>query len=104
MAYKASTGDVPTGVKAAEWAVNSWYDEVSLYPFDNPGGGDMHKWGHFTALVWKASEKMGIGVAYGTKTSKKGNQMKTVYVVARYLPPGNMLTPEAMKENVLPAQ
>ncbi len=103
LAYKASTGPIPTGLEAAKWAVNSWYDEVSLYPFNTPGGGDMHKWGHFTALVWKSSSKMGIGVAYGSKTSKSGNKMNTVYVVARYLPPGNMLTPAAMKENVLPA-
>ena len=49
--------------------------------------------GHFTQLIWKGSEKLGVGVA----TSASGK----VYVVARYHPAGNY--PNQFTENVFPA-
>jgi hypothetical protein len=49
--------------------------------------------GHFTQLVWKATNKMGAGIAY---TSDR----KQVYVVAQYTPPGNY--EGQYQENVLP--
>lgn len=39
--------------------------------------------GHFTQVVWKESQKLGVGVA----RSSSGR----VYVVAQYTPPGNYL-------------
>ena len=48
--------------------------------------------GHFTQVVWKGSEEMGIGKAQ----SKEGSW----YVVANYRPPGNMMGD--FEKNVLP--
>ena len=38
-----------------------WYDEIKDYNFKNPGnfGGT----GHFTQVVWVASQEMGVGKA-----------------------------------------
>ena len=40
--------------------------------------------GHFTQVVWKASQKVGVGIAVG----QRGDTF-TVYIVARYSPSGN---------------
>lgn len=42
------------------------------------------KTGHFTQLVWKETERQGIGVATNPKT-------KYTVVVANYEPAGNMM-------------
>ena len=73
--------------------VQSWYDEIKDYNFDtnkakNPGAVI----GHFTQVVWKGSEQLGIGFA------TKG---KEIYVVANYYPAGNYIG--QYKENVLKA-
>ncbi|CAF1392433.1 unnamed protein product [Rotaria sp. Silwood1] len=60
-------------------AVKSWYDEVSQYNF-NWGGFSMAT-GHFTQVVWRGSQKLGVGVARSSTGA--------VYVVAQYTPPGN---------------
>ncbi|BFF89659.1 Golgi-associated plant pathogenesis-related protein 1-like [Drosophila madeirensis] len=60
--------------------VKMWYDEISLYNYNKPGFS--METGHFTALVWKASTKLGIG-----KETKSGVN----YVVARYQPSPNVL-------------
>jgi len=75
-------------------AGQSWYDEVELYDFDNPGFSSAT--GHFTQLVWKASTKVGFGVA------SDGNQK---HVVARYTPRGNSgNSAQQYEANVLPAR
>ena len=58
-----------------------WYDEVSKYNFKNPGnfGGT----GHFTQVVWVASQEMGV--------AKAGEGDGSQYVVARYSPAGNLM-------------
>ena len=56
-------------------ATEGWYDEIKDYDFNNQGFS--MECGHFTQVVWKESTKVGFGIA-GT------------YVVARYLPHGNM--------------
>nr|XP_054923949.1 uncharacterized protein LOC126526051 [Dermacentor andersoni] len=62
-------------------AVKSWYDEIKLYDFDNPGFRSGT--GHFTQLVWKDSRRLGTGIARGPKG--------TVYIVSVYDPRGNMM-------------
>lgn len=40
--------------------INGWYNEVSEYNYDKPGFG--MNTGHFTAVVWKSTTKIGCGV------------------------------------------
>lgn len=64
-------------------ATKAWYDEIEVYNFDTPTGFSAET-GHFTQVVWKASTKLGVGVA--CNTGGKGGQ----YVVAQYNPAGNL--------------
>ncbi|RXM34199.1 Golgi-associated plant pathogenesis-related protein 1 [Acipenser ruthenus] len=50
--------------------------------------------GHFTAMVWKNTKKMGVGKAKATDGS--------TFVVARYFPAGNIVNQGHFEENVLP--
>ena len=68
--------------------VDDWYNEVQFYDYNN--GQFSNKTGHFTQLVWVASQKLGLGVARGNG--------KTI-VVANYDPPGNY--PGQFQKNVL---
>ncbi|XP_062410611.1 GLI pathogenesis-related 2 [Sardina pilchardus] len=73
-------------------AVDNWYNEIKDYSFSRPGF--QSKTGHFTQVVWKGSEKLGVGLATDGKTS---------YVVCQYLPAGNISNPGYFQKNVLPA-
>ena len=67
--------------------VDAFYNEVKNYDFNKPGFN--MDTGHFTQVVWNATQKLGTGIAAG----KNG-----LFVVARYFPPGNML--DSFAENV----
>ncbi|KAL1502315.1 hypothetical protein ABEB36_007480 [Hypothenemus hampei] len=69
--------------------VDAWYSEINLHKF----GAEPKSLasGHFTQVVWKESEK--LGVAFAKKAGK-------VIVVANYYPPGNMIG--SFAENVPP--
>ncbi|KAK5862362.1 hypothetical protein PBY51_017768 [Eleginops maclovinus] len=71
-----------------------WYDEVKQYNFNRPGFSSGT--GHFTAMVWKSSNKLGVGKA----TASDGSS----FVVARYFPAGNITNQGHFENNVLPAQ
>lgn len=70
-------------------AVDMWYSEIEFYDFGKPGWSP--NTGHFTALVWAATNEVGIGVAFNPIT-------KRVYVVMNFNPPGNY--PKKFMENV----
>lgn len=60
--------------------VNDWYSEISSYDFasgTSTDGGDV---GHFTQVVWKATSKVGCGIAQCS-----GNDL----LVCNYSPAGN---------------
>ena len=71
------------------------YDEIARYDFRNHRGNGTV--GHFTQVVWKGSQRVGMGVAKVTR-----NGMNKVYVVARYSPAGNYLGKN--RENVMPVK
>ncbi|KAL6109164.1 GLI pathogenesis-related 2, like isoform X1 [Pungitius pungitius] len=71
-----------------------WYDEVKQYNFNRPGFSSAT--GHFTAMVWKSSNKLGVGKA----TASDGSS----FVVARYFPAGNITNQGHFENNVLPAK
>jgi hypothetical protein len=74
-------------------ATDSWYNEIKLYNFNRPGFS--MDTGHFTQVVWKGSQKVGVGFAIT-------GDGKTLYVVAQYSPPGNYQG--QFGQNVLPAK
>jgi len=61
--------------------VDQWYNEEPDY--DYSGTGNVMKAGHFTQVVWKGSQQLGIGKAL----DKKGKMI----VVCNYRPAGNMM-------------
>ncbi|XP_028673244.1 GLI pathogenesis-related 2, like [Erpetoichthys calabaricus] len=69
-----------------------WYGEIKNYNFRSPGFSSGT--GHFTAMVWKSTKKLGVGKA----TTSDGS----TFVVARYFPAGNITNAGYFKENVLP--
>uniref|UniRef100_A0A1A8FTA8 Golgi-associated plant pathogenesis-related protein 1 n=1 Tax=Nothobranchius korthausae TaxID=1143690 RepID=A0A1A8FTA8_9TELE len=71
-----------------------WYDEVKKYNFSRPGFSSGT--GHFTAMVWKSSKQLGVGKAIASDGSS--------FVVARYLPAGNITNQGHFETNVLAAK
>jgi hypothetical protein len=72
-------------------AIDLWYDEITLYNFNNPGFSSAT--GHFTCLVWKTSTKFAMGISINDIT-------KAVDVTMNTSPPGNYIG--QFQENVLP--
>ena len=72
-------------------AVDNWYNEISLYDFNNPGFSSGT--GHFTCLVWKSSTRFGMGLSINTNGNKVDITMNTS-------PPGNYQG--QFQQNVLP--
>lgn len=88
MSYSSS------GVSSCADAVESWYGEIEDYDYNNPRFSSAT--GHFTQVVWKATNK--VGAALAKKVNSKG--ITETYIVARYSPPGNYLGQFA--SNVMP--
>lgn len=61
--------------------VDTWYEEVAQHPFGKEPSS--LKSGHFSQVIWKSSEYLGVGVAKNTQGS--------IYVVANYSPAGNFV-------------
>jgi hypothetical protein len=68
------------GYSSLSDAVDAWYNEVKLYDFSKPGWNTAT--GHFTALVWKSTTKLGCAtnIACGWAT-----------YVCQYHTPGNVI-------------
>jgi uncharacterized protein YkwD len=79
-----ATSSGPTAGPAAG-ATTSWYNEVKNYDFGSPEGPHHGVTGHFTALVWKSTTKLGVG-----RVSGQGSQWWETYIVANFSPAGNM--------------
>lgn len=74
--------------------VQLWYDEESLYDYDNPGFSSST--GHFTQVVWKGTTQIGCGFKSGCSFPWPNSSVW----VCQYNPPGNYLG--QFEENVLP--
>lgn len=86
------TSSTSMSITGAE-AVDSWYEEISLYDRAWYGGdpppGTFKESGHYTQLIWRATKRLGVGLALNGAT---------FYVVANYDPHGNIIT--RYKDNV----
>ena len=71
-------------------AVDRWFTEMDHYDFNN--GDFSPKTKQFTQLVWRSTEKLGVGVGFNSDRTK-------VYIVARFSPPGNQVG--QFKDNVV---
>ena len=76
----------------ADKTTRAWYGEVAHYDYNKPGY--TKNVAHFSQVVWKDSQKLGIGYAFARQNHK-------LYVVAMYGPPGNY--GNTFSTNVLPA-
>jgi len=68
--------------------VDQWYAEEKKYNYEKDYQSEA---GHFSQVVWKNTEEMGVGKSFG--------EDGRVYVVVNYYPAGNIL--RHFKENVL---
>ena len=80
------------GLNAADPAVTMWYAEIKDYKDFKSNDQDFRKTGHFSQVVWKASTKLGVGVACAGKDY--------TFVTANYVEQGNMQGKYV--DNVLP--
>ncbi|XP_076264117.1 uncharacterized protein LOC143198658 isoform X2 [Rhynchophorus ferrugineus] len=71
----------PTFTINGNTPVDTWYDEIKDHPFGREPSN--LKSGHFTQVIWKSSEYLGVGVAKSSQGS--------IYVVANYSPAGNFV-------------
>jgi len=76
---------------ACDRAITNWYNEINMYNYGSPGFG--MNTGHFTQVVWKSTTKVGVGIA---------TNGRTIWVVGRYSPSGNMNMPGYFARNVKP--
>ena len=82
LAWAAGSKEAPSGAPSS---ADEWYSEIKDYNFENPDASGPGATGHFTAMVWKATGKVGFG-----RVSGKGSQWFETYVVATFAEPGNM--------------
>jgi uncharacterized protein YkwD len=72
----------PAGSGRPEAVTRNWYSEVRDYDYSKPGfSGET---GHFTQVVWRASKRLGCGVA----VCNSAGQSAEIWV-CNYDPPGN---------------
>ena len=71
-------------------AIDMWAKEMDLYDYNRPGFNNAT--GHGAALVWKATKRVGAGVA-------KMDNGAFLYVL-KLDPPGNINDANAFRENV----
>ncbi|KAH7703318.1 Protein C07A4.2 [Aphelenchoides avenae] len=96
-------------ISMAEAAVKSFYIEGRGYNY-NGFTRDFYRTGHFTQLIWRATRRVGVGVAIRRFEGHRTNQcMPTrpaylIYIVVKYDPKGNVLKREAYLDNVRPAR
>jgi len=74
-------------------AIKRWYDKNKFYDYERPGYNvDGRNSGSFSAIVWKATTHMGIGVAW--------NEVEGQWIITAFYDPPAMRS--KFRDNVLP--
>lgn len=68
------------GELSGERVSTMWYEEETKYNYNSPGFSSST--GSFSQLVWKGSQEVGVGRAFGAQGQ--------TFVIAVYKPPGNI--------------
>ena len=79
-----------TNTYEAPAATIAWYNEIKDYNFNTGKSRNSNHVGHFTQVVWKGTEELGVGFTCGDNGC---------FVVANYYPAGNYVG--QFTENVL---
>uniref|UniRef100_A0A1I7YNB8 SCP domain-containing protein n=1 Tax=Steinernema glaseri TaxID=37863 RepID=A0A1I7YNB8_9BILA len=97
---------LPSAEATAASVAKSFYIEGDGYNFNDFRPREIHRVGHFTQMIWRSTEKMGVGVAIRQSTGHRSSAclprkgMHLIYVVVKYDPPGNVLSEEQFLSNV----
>jgi hypothetical protein len=81
--YTSMSGDP---IRLLTKAIDSWYQESSMYDFDKPGFSATTS--RFTQVVWKSTTRLGCAVQDCSRYYKRGGQRGTL-IVCHYSPSGN---------------
>ncbi|TMS36246.1 hypothetical protein L596_003457 [Steinernema carpocapsae] len=98
----------PPAEAIAESVTKSFYIEGNGYNYNGFRPVEIHRVGHFTQMIWKASERLGVGVAIRKSSGQKSGSclpnkgLFLIYVVVKYDPPGNVLSRDQFLANILP--
>lgn len=91
LAIGYASGGLEDATNIVMTSITLWYNEVVVYDYNLPKY--KANTGHFTQLVWAATQRIGVGVVRSPLTNK-------VYVTMVFDPPGNV--GGAFKANVFP--
>ena len=99
LGWESSSEGPPSKRLTTVKSIDDWYREYKDYNFEDPSVETGEVTGHFTQLLWKATEKTGIAAV-------QDDEKKTTYVVALFDPAGNVKVKSGdrfkyFKENVL---
>jgi hypothetical protein len=100
-AYELLTSDPNAQPPSICVAINSWYQEVSLYRFTSQPWTDnsrnFHAIGHFSQLVWKSTKTVGCGWQRSTCSGRT-----CFFLNCNYYPAGNVASDQYFYNNVSP--
>lgn len=107
--YFASPHYFTDAISMAEAVVHSFYIEKRIYNYNFFNKQGFIRYGHFTQMLWRSTQKLGVGVAIGRYSSvlngicmpKRGSG-NFIFVVIKYNPPGNVQKLSEYFENVKP--
>jgi uncharacterized protein YkwD len=81
-----------TGVdSSAEAVVEAWASEAEFYNYTNNSCAAGEQCGHYTQVVWRATRRLGCGLARCTSNSPFGTGDPWNNWVCNYDPPGNFV-------------